>query len=134
MLGQQHGDRVDLLAGGAAGNPDAHRIAGSLALEQVRNDFFFQYLKGLGIAEEVGHADQQVAEQQRRFHPVLTQVLDIVLDIGQPQCLHPALDAAQESVVLVAPEIVPDLVAQDGGDGPASLLHPGCFPASPCHP
>ena len=47
---------------------------------------------------------------------VLPQALDVGVEVGELQHLHAALHPAQEGLLLVAAEVVADLVAQDGAD------------------
>ena len=77
VLAQQDGERVRLLAGGAAGHPDADVVPGALALEQPGHDDLLHRLERLGVAEERGDADQQVAEQQHRLLAVRLQPGDV---------------------------------------------------------
>ncbi len=60
LLGQQHRERIGLLAGRAAGHPGADRLVARPALETARQDLALERLERAAVAEEVGHADQQV--------------------------------------------------------------------------
>ena len=63
-LCQQDRQRIGLLPGRAAGHPDPHRVLVAAAFEQRPDDMPVERREGLGVTEEAGHADQQVAEQQ----------------------------------------------------------------------
>src|ERR1039458_9780681 len=52
-LGQQDGDGIGFLAGGAAWRPDANHGACGLAGKELRDDLFLERLKGLRIAEKL---------------------------------------------------------------------------------
>ena len=63
-LFEEDRDRIGLFAGGAARDPDADRVVVPLVLQQFRNHLAFQRREGLRVAEELGDADQEVAEQE----------------------------------------------------------------------
>ena len=73
VLGQQDGQGIGLLAGRAAGNPDAHRIVADLRFQQFRQGLF-QGRKGVLIAEKGRDANQQFLEQQRGLVLVVLDV------------------------------------------------------------
>lgn len=60
VFGQQHGDGVSLFARGAGRDPNPHLVARLFLLQQLRDDFAFERLECLAVAEEVGDADKQV--------------------------------------------------------------------------
>jgi hypothetical protein len=62
-LDQRDDDRVDLLAGRAAGDPDPDRSAVALALRDLREDEALQLIEDLGIPEEGRDVDEQVLEE-----------------------------------------------------------------------
>ena len=78
-LGKQDGDGIGLLAGGAARRPDADRAPARLAGEEPGDDLLLEGLERLRIAEEIGHADQQVAKERLHLRRRLLQILDVVL-------------------------------------------------------
>src|SRR5262249_21764280 len=121
VLAQQDRDGIDFLAGGAAGHPDSHRVACALALEYRRDDRFFEQLEGAGVTEEIGHPDQQIAEQQRDFVRVLTQLGDVLREARHLQHLHAVAHPPLEALLLVATEVVTDLILQDAIDGLISV-------------
>ena len=121
LLEQQNGDRIGLLAGGAAGGPDAHRVGSFLVLEQLRNDLLRERSERFRVAEKRGDADQEIVEQLDDLLAVGAQALDIIVDVAQLEHLHAALDPAQEGAFLVSREIVTELVAQDLADRLARL-------------
>ncbi len=108
LFAQQDGDRIGLLAGGAAGHPDADLLVRALALEELGNDEGLKRVKGIRIAEEIGHADQQVAKQRPSLVRIRLQPLDIAVDLSELLHLHAPLHAALERLVLVLAKIVPD--------------------------
>ncbi len=122
VLEQQDGDRIGLLAGGAAGHPNADLVGRRLAFEQGRNDLLRQCLERVLVAEKRGDADQQILEEPGHLLMIAAQALDVIVDIAQFEHLHAAFDPTQEGAFLVPREIVPELVAQDVAD---RLARPG---------
>src|SRR5262249_27296856 len=121
VLAHQDRDRIDLLAGGAAGHPYSHRVARALAFEDRRDHRLFEHLERAGIAEEIGDPDQQVAEQHRDFVGVVAQLGDVLREPGNLQHLHAVAHAPLEALLLVAAEVVTDVVVQDAIDRLVSI-------------
>ena len=113
---QQDGHRISLFTGGTTSAPDPHRAARRLAFEQFGNDLFLQCHKRVGVAEKMGHANQQVIEQGLDFHRGLLQVLDITGHRLNLVHRHAALDAAVNGAGLVLRKIVPGLGPQQDED------------------
>ena len=70
-------DRIGLLARGAADNAGAHLRVAVLAFKKFWHDLAGKRLEGFGVAEKLGHADQQIVEQLVGFFRPLFQNLDI---------------------------------------------------------
>ena len=77
----------------------------------------FECLEFSGIAEELRDSDQQVVKEVLHLIRVGAKQIDIVADAFGLRHLNAPLHPAQESVLLVAVEVVSCLVAQDGRDG-----------------
>ena len=105
LFQQQHAQRIRFLAGGAARTPDAQRRVGLLGADEGSNHLGFQGLERLGVAEEVGHADQQVAEKLLDFVGVLAQEGKVVGDLVEMAQAHAPLDPAGEHPLAVTAEI-----------------------------
>ena len=75
---QAHADRVGLLPRGAAGHPDAHRIAGGLLREDAVKDVVRQDNERLFVPEERSDVDQQIAVQRRQLLRIALATLEIV--------------------------------------------------------
>ena len=116
VLAEQDRERVRLLAGGTAGHPDADWRFVALALHNPWQDFFGQCLKRFGIAEELGHADQEILEQNGRLRSIVLQLLSVVGDRLQVLELDPAPYATQERTLLIAAEIMPGVMMEDRTD------------------
>lgn len=71
-----------------------------------------QRLEGGRVAEEVGDADEQLAEQGLDLEGVALQEREVAVHALDPGDGHAALDAAAEGVGLVVREVVPAAVAQ----------------------
>ncbi|HRO58276.1 MAG TPA: hypothetical protein PK177_03770 [Burkholderiaceae bacterium] len=78
LLEEHHRHRVGLFAGGAARYPDAQAVADVLRIEQRRQHLFGKSDPGLLLAEEFGHADQQVRREVLHFGRRGHQVLQVV--------------------------------------------------------
>ena len=109
---QQNRNGVGLDPGGAAGGPDAHHGAGRFAAEQLGDDLRLQRVKGLGVAEKVGHANQQVTKQGLHLGRVLLQVLDVAFHGVELLHRHAPLNAAVNGAGLVQRKIMAGVGAQ----------------------
>ncbi len=84
--------------------------------QEFRDNFRLQLFPGRRVAEEPGHSDQELLEEDFRFLGVLLQITHIT---GNPADLvntHPPLNATVDSVLLVQGEIVSALGAQQNQD------------------
>ena len=91
-LFQQHGDAVGLFTGGASGHPATdHAVIGPGAHQFV--DRTFQGVKGFGVTEEGGDADEGVAHQPLRLVLFLAKELDVLPQRSDPQQTHAPRDA-----------------------------------------
>ncbi|MGC4120345.1 MAG: hypothetical protein QM765_38340 [Myxococcales bacterium] len=115
-LAEDHGQRVGLLAGGAARDPGAQHAAGGAAGEQRRQHLPLQVLPGRRVAEEAGDADEQLLEQQVDLAGVVAQEAHVVGDGVDLVQAHAPLDAAVEGALLVEREVVAGLRAQQDED------------------
>jgi hypothetical protein len=122
-LAEQDRDRVGLLAGGAARRPDADLSLGPGVVEKPRDHLALERGEGLGIAEEVRDADQQVAEELLRLLGILAQALDVGRHGGELVHLHATLDPPHERRGLVAAEVVAGLAPQQRADARQLAAH-----------
>lgn len=109
-------DRIRFLARRACRYPHAQDVGGALVSEQHRNSLLLQRLERFGIAEELGHADQQFAEEVLQFGRILLQVLDVARHGIGLHHLHASLDPAHEGLFLVLAEVVSDFRADQAAD------------------
>src|SRR6185436_13886525 len=72
--------------------------------------------ESLRIAEEVGHADQQVPEELFGFLGIAVQKLDVIIYRGAAHLVEPPADAAHQRALLVTAEVMAGLPPQDGAD------------------
>jgi hypothetical protein len=114
LLAQQDRQRVRLLARGTAGNPDANRRGP--VLHHSGQDLSGQNPKGFGIAEELGHADQEILEQDRCLRGIAFQLLHVVRNRSWVLKLDAPPDASQQGPFLVAAEVVPGVAMQVRAD------------------
>ena len=116
-LAQRDGDGVGLLAGGAAGHPDAQHVGAGAVGQHRRDRQRPQRLECDRVAEELGHPDQELAEQQFVLVRMLAQIVDVVGDGFGLRHQHAALDAPQQGLFLVLAEVVADFLVQQFADG-----------------
>ena len=112
-LTQKDGNGIDFLTGRAAGHPNADRLAGCLGRDQCRKRGALESFERIGIAEELGHANEQLMEQGLELTAIRLEALDVAGDIVNMQHLHAALDAPDQGVLLVSAEIVVDARAEE---------------------
>src|SRR5580704_13497944 len=106
MLAEQDGDRVGFFSRCAADDAYPNLIVGAFAFKELGDNLAAKRLEGLGIAKEVGHADQQVVEQPVGFFRLALQSLDKLLYGFNLQGFHAALKTARNRAFLVLAEIV----------------------------
>ena len=112
VFAHQNRKAEGLLAGGAAGDPDADVAVCALALEQLGDDLSRQRVEGVRVPEELGDADQQLVEQVLQFGGRFAAMGDEGVRVVDLQRQHAPADAAAEGLALVVLEIVADLAAQ----------------------
>ncbi len=105
-LGEDHGERVRLLARRAAGHPGAHDARAPTRLQQVRQHVLAQVLPCLGIAEEARDADRRLLEQELDLAGVFPEVAHVVRQLVDLVQAHPPLDASVDGAHLVEREVV----------------------------
>src|SRR5205807_267007 len=77
-LQEANGQRVDLLAGGAAGHPEADGRIGRALVYQLGKDFLLESLEGVRIAKELGDADEEIAVKALHLGGILAQKLEVI--------------------------------------------------------
>jgi len=106
-LADEDGQGVGLLTGGAAHHPGPEapplrRRQGQLVAQDPRGEG----LPRIGIAEEVGHADDGLLEQEVRLGGVGPEKGQVLAGIAHAVDVHAPLQAPQQGALLVAGEIV----------------------------
>ena len=98
-VGNQHGQRVGFLPGGATRAPDADRVLAprTLVLEQLLQHGFLEQIQLRLVAEEAGLVDGQVFQQLGQF--VLALVADQQTVVGIEGVDAALLQAAQQAVL-----------------------------------
>ena len=102
----QHGQGVGLFAGGAARHPDANGFVVVFAGHQRRNHVGFQRFPGFGVAEEFGHANEQVAKQRVHLAGVALEQGGVVGVAQHAVHAHAALNAPAQRAAFVARKVV----------------------------
>jgi hypothetical protein len=105
-VGEQHGDAVGLLAAGAARNPDPDVLVRIAAAQQRLDRPLPEELEQLGVAEEAGDVDQEVAEQRLALGLVGADAGEIGPARIEAEDVHAPLDPAHQGGPLVAGEVV----------------------------
>ena len=121
-LEERDGDRVDLLAGRAAGDPDAQRRVAGPILEELGEDRRAEGLEGLRIAKEAGDVDQDLVAQRAGLLGVVLDQLGVGRQAGDAIDDHPPLDPPAKRGLLVAREVDGARLAQGGQDAAEGLL------------
>src|SRR5260370_32440169 len=107
MLAQQDCNRGGFFSGCAPHNACPNLAVCALAFKQFRNHPTAERLECLGVAKELGHADQQILEKPIAFLRLALQDLDVLFDGLNLQGFHAALQAPCEPALFVLAEIVP---------------------------
>ena len=108
----QDRERVDLLAGGAARNPDTEGVVVRARLQQCRQRHFHQCVKCLRIAEKIRHTDQKFLKEDVEFVRILLEIADILRRPLELVKIHPPLDAPPDRVGFVGGKVVACACAQ----------------------
>ena len=104
-FGEEQGDRVRLLAGGAAGRPHADGPGGGGGLDQSRHDLLTEELPGRPITQEARDVDEDRVEEPLGLLGMPPEVLDVGVGVGDADLRHPGLDATGERGHLVVAEV-----------------------------
>jgi hypothetical protein len=113
---QEHRQRVDLLAGGAARHPDAERSVRVPLREQLGQHAVLEDVERLLVAEEPGHPDEQVAVEDVQLLARARQAFHVGRQVVDARQLQAALDAAGDGARLVVGEVDPELLLEHGVD------------------
>ena len=115
-LHQENGEGIGFLAGGAPRRPDANYGVRPPVGKEPRDDLGLEHTEGLRVAEEIGHADQQVAKQRLHLGRCLLQIPDVVAQRVELVDRHAPLDPAVDRARLVLGKIMAGLGAQQDED------------------
>ena len=112
LLEQQDREAVRLLAGGAAGHPDADGVAQVGRVEEGPDGTLRQRFERMRVAEEHGDGDEEIGEQSVGLPPVLAHRPGVGGKGRMSRDLHPTRHPAREHRALVAGHIVPGALLQ----------------------
>jgi len=113
---QQHRDAIGLLARRAARHPDPEGLPRGLGGADWPQGQLVERLEDLRVAEELGHADEQVPKERHHLGGRLLQILDVALDRLDLVHRHPPPDPPANRVGLVLGKIVAGLGPQEDAD------------------
>ena len=111
-LQQQHRDGVQLLAGGAAGHPDADRLPLGFARHDAGQNLGAQGVEGLRVAEKAGDVNQDVLVEGFHLGFVAAQQAQILVEVRDFFQGHPPGDAAADGGGFVLQKVHPGGGAQ----------------------
>ena len=121
-FGEQDGDGIGFLPGGATGRPDADRGAGGLTREELWNYLFREHSKGRAIAEKVCDADEDVRKEGVQLRRRFLNKGDVGVEGFYFIYSQPALNAAVEGVWFVEREVMPAVDAEQRTDFPQRIF------------
>lgn len=108
--------------GGAARHPGSQGGAGPRLGHQGIDDHLAQRVERLRVAEEVGDADEQVADQGLLLADVSAQVIEVGVGVLEARQGHPPEHAALDGGRLVDPEIEAQVGLEDRGEAAEILF------------
>jgi hypothetical protein len=111
-LGQQHGQRVGLLARGAAAAPHADGVL--LLRREPGQDLLTQVLPGVRIAEEPGDVDEDRVEQLAELLGMDLEIVQVVGVFLEAQGVQPLAHPAHQARALVGAEVEASAALQIG--------------------
>ena len=121
FLGEQHGERVRLLAARARRHPGANRDIALPPAHQRPHHQLAQPLPGGRIAKEASDVDHQIMGQRAHLVGAVAQARRVVGQGKQRRQSHAPLQTAQQGRFLVAAEIVTGVRSQER-ENPAQML------------
>src|SRR3954467_15428060 len=116
-LSEQHGQRVRLLAGGAARTPNAKRFVGGPFGQQCRNGLVLDEFPCWRVSEERRDVDQDGVEQRGELVSAGLQKIEVVLVALASDLVHPVSHAARQRRALVSGEVETPLIAHVAQQG-----------------
>ena len=122
LLPEEHGERIRLLTGSAAGDPDTEGVVLGFIRKQGGEDFPVECFEGFPVPEETGHVDEQLLEEDMDLGGIFLEVPGIRVHIFELMHAHPPFDPAPDGALLVLGEVVPGFRAQEHQD-PAHGAH-----------
>lgn len=81
-LGDRDRHAVRLFAGSAASDPDAQLVVASKPVDQSGQHVAIEDLERLLVAEESGHADEEIAVQRAQLDGILRDAIQVLAEIA----------------------------------------------------
>ncbi len=124
-LGNQDGQGIGFLAGGASRNPDSDDSACRLSGKKPGDGLLLHHTKGIRITEKTGHSDQQIAKQRIYLRGGLLQMFDVSVHCFDLMNRHAPFDSAKDGAWFVLGKIVAGLGAKQDAYFPERIFDPG---------
>src|SRR5208337_4665043 len=123
LVGDQHGERVSLLAAGAAWRPNANGTNRVFVLaEQIWDHLPGKGIESIPVAKERRHRYEEIREQAFHFFGFGFEALEVLLKPFHLADLHPPREPPVDGRALIAREIVAGARAQVAEDALQHLL------------
>ncbi len=111
-LGEEHRQRVGLLAAARAGAPDADHLARFFIFHDLGDDLLGQIVPGRPVAKERGDVDQDGVEEVGELVGVDLQKVAVRREALDFHDVHPPADAPHQAGALVAGEVEAPVVLE----------------------
>ena len=122
---EEDGQGIGFLARGAAGTPDADLGLVLAVPDDVVDGAVLELLEEFRVAEEAGHADEDVLDQEIGLARVFADELGKLAERGRMGDGHAPLNAPQDGIALVVGEVDAAASLQYGVDGGEQVLFRG---------
>ncbi len=109
-----HGKGIDLFSRRTAGYPHPEIGIVRQIIQYRRQNIPLQHFKGLAVAKEMSHPDEQLTEQHIHLLRAFPQKFDICFVIFDLVQSHPPLHAPENGAALVCRKIVPHSARENG--------------------
>src|SRR5262245_6110048 len=107
LFENQYRNRISLLAGSAATNPDPQWLRHVVVMEQLRQHQLSEAFIGFAVAEKGGDGDQEIGEERLRLFRLFAENFIVVGNLVSSRDLHAPRDSTQNCRTFVLREVMP---------------------------